>query len=120
MLGPQDPLVTEALSSNELCAWPCGCDAFAELQRIVSDIEAGLSGFRPHQKINYLMLMMVDRDVHFHVLPRYEATQDFEGTVYPDAGWPAVPDLAGGVRPDAAAQAALVAALKSAWPDGSK
>ena len=93
--------------------------AFAELQQIVSDIEAGLSNFRPYQKINYLMLMMVDRDVHFHVLPRYEATQDFEGTAYPDAGWPAVPDLACGVLPDAAERAALVAALKSAWPGGS-
>lgn len=90
--------------------------AFAELQRVVGDIEKGLSTFRPYQKINYLMLMMVDRDVHFHVLPRYAETQSFDGVSYPDSGWPAAPDLAGGVQPDAAAQAALVAALKAAWP----
>ncbi|WP_319633676.1 HIT family protein [Pelagibius marinus] len=91
-------------------------EAFAQLQQVISDIEAGLSAFRPYQKINYLMLMMVDKDVHFHVLPRYEADQIFDGTVYADAGWPAVPDLTGGVQPDAETQAALVAALKAAWP----
>jgi len=92
-------------------------EAFAELQQVVGDIEAGLSAFRPYQKINYLMLMMVDPDVHFHVIPRYAETQVFEGIDYPDKGWPAVPDLAGGVQPEAAAQAALVAKLKSIWPD---
>jgi len=90
--------------------------AFAELQHATGDIEAGLSAFRPYRKINYLMLMMVDPDVHFHVLPRYAEAQSFEGVSYPDAGWPAVPDLAAGVLPDAAGQAALVAALRAAWP----
>lgn len=91
-------------------------EAFAEMQQVTGDIEAGLSAFRPYQKINYLMLMMVDKDVHFHVLPRYEAAQDFEGIAFQDGGWPAVPDLAGGVQPDAAVQDALVAAIKAAWP----
>jgi diadenosine tetraphosphate (Ap4A) HIT family hydrolase len=91
-------------------------EAFGELQRVIGDIEAGLTAFRPYQRINYLMLMMVDRDVHFHVLPRYAETQSFEGADYPDKGWPAVPDLAAAVQPDAASQAALVAALKAGWP----
>jgi diadenosine tetraphosphate (Ap4A) HIT family hydrolase len=95
-------------------------EAFAELQRVTGDIEAGLSAFRPYQKINYLMLMMVDPDVHFHVLPRYAETQSFEGVSYPDKGWPAVPDLGAGVTPDPAARAALVAALKAAWPGTGK
>ncbi|MEQ9606273.1 MAG: HIT family protein [Kiloniellaceae bacterium] len=90
--------------------------AFAELQGVTGDIEAGLSAFRPYQKINYLMLMMVDPDVHFHVLPRYAQTQAFEGTAFPDKGWPAVPDLASGVQPDADTLAALAAAVKAAWP----
>ncbi len=91
-------------------------EAFAELQQVVGDIEAGLSAFRPYQKINYLMLMMVDRDVHFHVLPRYEAAQEFQGLRFEDAGWPAVPDLGAGVQADADLQAALVGAVKAAWP----
>jgi diadenosine tetraphosphate (Ap4A) HIT family hydrolase len=93
-------------------------DAFAELQQATRDIEAGLTTFRPYRKINYLMLMMVDPDVHFHVLPRYAQDQVFDGTVYPDKGWPAVPDLSAGIEPDASTRAALVAAVKAAWPSG--
>lgn len=92
--------------------------AFAELQQATRDIEAGLGAFRKFEKINYLMLMMVDPDVHFHVLPRYAETQNFAGVDYPDKGWPAVPDLAAAVTPDAAGQAALVEAIQAAWPDG--
>ena len=91
-------------------------EAFAELQSVTRDIETGLTAFRPYQKINYLMLMMVDPDVHFHVLPRYAETQTFDGTDYPDKGWPAVPDLAAGVQPDAGGLAALAAAVKAVWP----
>ena len=46
-------------------------EAFGELAQVTKDIEATLSAFRAYDKINYLMLMMVDPDVHFHVLPRY-------------------------------------------------
>jgi diadenosine tetraphosphate (Ap4A) HIT family hydrolase len=92
--------------------------AFGELQQVIGDTETALRAFRPYQKINYLMLMMVDPDVHFHVLPRYAETQSFGGVSYADRGWPAAPDLAGGVQPDAAARAALVAAIKAAWPGG--
>jgi diadenosine tetraphosphate (Ap4A) HIT family hydrolase len=90
--------------------------AFAEMHRVIGDIEAGLGTFRPYQKINYLMLMMVDPDVHFHVLPRYAQTQRFDDEAFPDRGWPAQPDLAGGVAPGAAARSALVEALKVVWP----
>ena len=91
-------------------------EAFAELQQVIGDIETALAAFRPYQKINYLMLMMVDKDVHFHVLPRYQDEQDFEGTPYPDKGWPAVPELATGVKLDAAGLASVGAAVKDVWP----
>jgi diadenosine tetraphosphate (Ap4A) HIT family hydrolase len=45
--------------------------AFADLKTAVDGIEALLSAQVGYQKINYLMLMMVDLDVHFHVIPRY-------------------------------------------------
>lgn len=92
--------------------------AFAELHPVTQDIERSLSAFRPYRKINYLMLMMVDKDVHFHVLPRYDAAQSFEGTSYPDPGWPAVPDLSQAVTPEASDTAALMAALRGIWPGG--
>ena len=91
--------------------------AFSELAIATRQIEAGLSAFRPYQKINYLMLMMVDPDVHFHVLPRYADTQEFDGISFPDAGWPAVPDLSAAVQTDAGMQAKLIAALRAVWSD---
>ena len=48
---------------------PLRPEAFRELHQISGDIERNLAAFRPFRKINYLMLMMVDKDVHFHVLP---------------------------------------------------
>ncbi len=89
--------------------------AFAELAQVTKDIEDNLSAFRPYEKINYLMLMMVDPDVHFHVLPRYGSTQQFEGVDFPDVGWPAVPDLAVAVTPDDDLRTKLVAQLKEKW-----
>ncbi len=67
--------------------------AHAELRRCTSDIERALHTFRAYDKINYLALMMVDPHVHFHVLPRYSAAQEFDAVIFPDFGWPALPDL---------------------------
>lgn len=67
--------------------------AFAELQKVTKDIEASLKTLCQFEKINYLMLMMVDKEVHFHVIPRYENAREYGGLTYKDAGWPAVPNL---------------------------
>lgn len=68
-------------------------EAFAELHRCTATLEGALKNFRQYDKINYLALMMIDPHVHFHVLPRYAATQDFDATTFPDSGWPGMPDL---------------------------
>jgi diadenosine tetraphosphate (Ap4A) HIT family hydrolase len=67
--------------------------AFADLKIATDGIERMLSKVVAYEKINYLMLMMVDKDVHFHVIPRYAGTRDHDGQAFPDAGWPAVPAL---------------------------
>lgn len=82
-------------------------EAFGEMKVIVSQIEAALDDAFQPQKYNYLMLMMVDPHVHYHVLPRYDGDQDFEGTTFKDEGWPALPDLTKGVAVDATLRAAL-------------
>lgn len=94
--------------------------AFAEMATVTADIESTLSSFRPYGKINYLMLMMVDPDVHFHVLPRYAETQDFHGTGFPDPGWPAVPDLSQAVTPEGDLRDALLSELRNLWPGASR
>ncbi len=67
--------------------------AHAELAPITQAIESALGRFVNYARINYLMLMMVDPHVHFHVIPRYDGTREWNGRTFPDAGWPKVPDL---------------------------
>ena len=76
-------------------------EAFAEQAQVVADIEQALRAFCAYEKVNYLMLMMVDREVHFHVIPRYPEARTFAGTEFPDHGWPGVPNLAKAVAPTA-------------------
>ena len=68
-------------------------EAFAELSRVTVAIDKGLADFVSFERLNYLMLMMVDPHVHFHVIPRYAGDRHWNGRQFPDVGWPAVPDL---------------------------
>jgi len=90
--------------------------ACAELAMVSHDIENTLHRAFAYDKINYLMLMMVDPDVHFHVLPRYAASRDFDGTEFGDAGWPGPPRLDAGTATTPAQNAALTAHLAALWP----
>lgn len=67
--------------------------AFEEMQAVVSDIERAVSEAFHYDKINYLMLMMADPNVHFHVIPRYSTERSACGLALTDAGWPAAPKL---------------------------
>jgi diadenosine tetraphosphate (Ap4A) HIT family hydrolase len=68
-----------------------------------------------YERINYLMLMMVDPDVHFHVIPRYAGQRDFAGTSFPDGGWPGPPQLEPAVILEAPVRDALRARLVEHW-----
>ena len=79
---------SEATSYGELSA-----QAFAEQGKAVSAIERTLREFCDYERINYLMLMMVDPNDHFHVIPRYSQPRSWDGVEFPDAGWPGPPQL---------------------------
>ena len=91
--------------------------AFAELATITWHIETALERAVGFARLNYLMLMMVDPHVHFHVLPRYDGSRGFAGVEVPDAGWPKVPALASAVALTPAQSDELVNWLKGFWPD---
>ena len=91
--------------------------AHAALHEAVSDIEAALAAAVAYEKINYLMLMMVDPNVHFHVLPRYEGERSACGVTVRDAGWPKAPALGEAVELTADQTEALVAYFKDGWPN---
>jgi diadenosine tetraphosphate (Ap4A) HIT family hydrolase len=90
--------------------------AFAELERVVGDIEGRLGDAVGYARINYLMLMMVDPHVHFHVIPRYEGERSAAGMSVADAGWPKAPALNEAVELSADQVAALVNWLRTGWP----
>jgi diadenosine tetraphosphate (Ap4A) HIT family hydrolase len=90
--------------------------AFAELAEVVADIERVLKRSVDYARINYLMLMMVDRHVHFHVIPRYDGVRAAVGVTVADAGWPKAPALGEAVKLDTAQIAALVGWLRAGWP----
>ena len=87
-------------------------EAHAELKVATAAIEAALTQAVGYAKINYLMLMMVDPHVHFHVLPRYDGERSGAGLTVADAGWPAQPDLGQAAKLDEAQIAELTGWLK--------
>lgn len=90
-------------------------EAHAELKQASSAIEAALAGAVDYARLNYLMLMMVDPHVHFHVIPRYEGAREWQGREFVDCGWPKVPDLGHAVALEGDALGALVSWLKAAF-----
>ena len=50
----------------------------------VKETEDALRLAFKYDKINWLMLMMHDLQVHFHVLPRYQETKEFAGMSFED------------------------------------
>jgi diadenosine tetraphosphate (Ap4A) HIT family hydrolase len=90
-------------------------EAFAELQRAVADIEEALGAAVRFEKINYLMLMMVDPHVHFHVIPRYEGERSACGVSVEDKGWPKVPALGEAVTLEPGQVEALAGYLRGFW-----
>lgn len=119
LLRPQQPtlgaLVLAAKSDVEAFA-ALDPEAFAELGGVVADIETALKATVGYERINYLMLMMVDPHVHFHVLPRYDGTREACGLSVPDAGWPKAPELGTAVTPTPEQSIALGAWLREHWP----
>lgn len=91
-------------------------EAYADMREVVRRIEVTLHEVVGYERINYLMLMMVDPDVHFHVIPRYEGSRHFGGAEFRDAGWPGPPALDAATSPEPATRDDLLARLRAAWP----
>lgn len=68
-------------------------EAFVEQADAIAMIEHGLGNFCAYERMNYLMLMMVDPNVHFHVIPRYSLVREWDGVQFRDEGWPGPPRL---------------------------
>jgi diadenosine tetraphosphate (Ap4A) HIT family hydrolase len=82
---------------------------------VIADLEAALKKAFRYDKLNYLMLMMVDPQVHFHVIPRYADVREFEGLSFRDAGWPGPPELGRSNETSPGVNGRIKAALQTCW-----
>jgi diadenosine tetraphosphate (Ap4A) HIT family hydrolase len=90
-------------------------EAFGELPEIIREIEGSVSRAFAYTKINYLMLMMVDPEVHFHVIPRYENPRIFFQQQFFDQGWPGPPALKHHNETSQEMQERILGYLKQNW-----
>jgi diadenosine tetraphosphate (Ap4A) HIT family hydrolase len=89
--------------------------SFTELHSVVCSVERVLQRAIEYEKVNYLMLMMVDPHVHFHVIPRYDGERSSCGVTIADAGWPKAPDLGSALQLDPTQGEKLVNWLRELW-----
>jgi len=89
---------------------------YAELKRATNDIEQALTAAFAYQRINYLMLMMVDPDVHFHVIPRYAEPPSLDDRPFADQSWPGPPALNLYTETDPGTNRAIIEAITEHWP----
>jgi diadenosine tetraphosphate (Ap4A) HIT family hydrolase len=90
-------------------------EAFAELKTVTTDLETALQKAFLYDKINYLLLMMVDKQVHFHVLPRYAEARQVAGGTFTDSAWPGPPDVTQALDMTDKQLGELQSVLRSHW-----
>lgn len=118
LLRPAQPTLGSCVLAAKSDATAFGdlpAEAHAELKQVTAETEAMLTRAVDYAKLNYLMLMMVDPHVHFHVIPRYEGARSRDGVDYEDAGWPKTPDLGSAVSLSDEQRDSLVGWLKDCF-----
>ncbi len=68
-------------------------EANQEFREVCLDMEVLMKKVFNADKFNYLALMMVDKEVHFHFLPRYKEDVQFKHFFFKDKSWPGAPNL---------------------------
>lgn len=106
-----------ACKADVTSAGEMGAEAWAEMAQVTAEVEGTLSRHFPMAKINYLMLMMVDLEVHQHVIPRYEEAPSWSGKAFEDPGWPGVPNLGHTTDLTPEELAGLTSLLRDGWVD---
>lgn len=68
-------------------------EIWAEFSTVSEEVESWLNKAFGARKFNYLALMMKDPNVHFHVIPRYDAPVFVNGHEFTDQDWPLKTEL---------------------------
>ncbi|MEO8768032.1 MAG: HIT family protein [Nitrosospira sp.] len=89
--------------------------SFTELHKVTAQLESALAKAFNYDKLNYLILMMIDPDVHFHVIPRYEKARYFNGLEFIDFGWAGAPSFSQPNETDAETNRHIIDYIVSCW-----
>lgn len=76
----------ECIIVEEKCDTFAGLELeeFADFNNIIKVIEPTLKGIFNYDSINYLMLMMMDKHIHYHVFSRYKDPVEFLSETWKD------------------------------------
>ena len=95
-LHPQQPTIGSlVLSLNRKCEKMSliTVEESKDLSLVFQEVEKMLELTFLPDKINYLALMMIDEQVHFHVIPRYSKIVKLKDNEYKDNTWPGPPSF---------------------------
>lgn len=70
-------------------------EEYTDLNNIIKVIEPALMKTCNYDVVNYLTLMMFDKQVHSHIFPRHEKSIEILDKTWIDENWPAIPTLIG-------------------------
>ncbi|WP_288131259.1 hypothetical protein [Microbulbifer sp.] len=102
--------------SNSIALADVTPESFAELATVISDYENVVSELYPVRRFNYMALMMVDPNVHFHVVPRYESDINEFNYDFSDSLYPSPPNLSKVNNCSADVKALVLDKIVSQWP----
>lgn len=91
--------------------------AGAELPAVMRAFEATVKRLAPATKFNYLALMMVDPNPHFHAIPRYPAPVTLGKASFEDSAYPKPPNILGDLAVGPATLEQWRALLSEHWID---
>lgn len=114
--GPTAPRLVVASREDGETLGSLSLAAHAEFKQVAADVEVGLHAtFRP-DKLNWFMLMMVDRQVHYHVIPRFRAPRSVLDHIIFDAGWPKHPEMTSVLTFSETELHTIWSQLRADWP----
>lgn len=91
--------------------------AGAELPLVIRGFERAVKLVAQAVKFNYLALMMVDPNPHFHAIPRYETPVTIGGHSFTDTAFPKPVNVLTGLKANATVLKEWQSLLAASWED---
>lgn len=97
-LRPEQPTIASTIIShnqNKETFASLSTEEIKDYAIFIKKIDKSLRELLNPDKINYLTLMMIDDNLHTHIIPRYKNKKLFNKNYFDDSEWPKPPNLSG-------------------------